>query len=218
MAPTSGGQYHWVSEFSPHGIQRPLSYLAGWLSTLSWVAGTAGGSFIMGSLITSILAAYRPSYKPQPYHTTLLTFAGALLQVLVNTVGASQLPRFQKVMMIPHGLGWVAIVVFLWVLAPHTDAEDVFTTFSSNGGWKDTGVSLMVGQITSVWFLICTYILSFMCRMKGLPLQYQIPRRILRKRSKTLRLPYHEPWSGASLSMARLVSLCCYRSCSVSQI
>jgi len=29
MAPTSGGQYHWVSEFSPYKYQKFLSYIIG---------------------------------------------------------------------------------------------------------------------------------------------------------------------------------------------
>jgi len=29
MAPTAGGQYHWVSEFSPKSAQRLLSYIPG---------------------------------------------------------------------------------------------------------------------------------------------------------------------------------------------
>lgn len=29
MAPTAGGQYHWVSEFAPPQHQRLLSYLSG---------------------------------------------------------------------------------------------------------------------------------------------------------------------------------------------
>jgi amino acid transporter len=157
MAPKSGGQYHWVSEFAPRSIQKPLSYFAGWMATLSWVAGTAGASFILGVLITSILVAYNPSYTPQPYQTTLFVFALALIQTLVNTVGASQLPRFQKLIMIPHGLGWIPVIIVLWVLAPHANAKDVFTTFSSNGGWQPIGVSVMVGQITSVYFLIRQY-------------------------------------------------------------
>ena len=33
MAPTAGGQYHWVSEFSPPSLQKPLSYFAGIVSS-----------------------------------------------------------------------------------------------------------------------------------------------------------------------------------------
>jgi choline transport protein len=29
MAPTSGGQYHWVSEFAPRKYQKFLSYMSG---------------------------------------------------------------------------------------------------------------------------------------------------------------------------------------------
>ncbi len=29
MAPTSGGQYHWVSEFAPRSCQKYLSYITG---------------------------------------------------------------------------------------------------------------------------------------------------------------------------------------------
>ena len=29
MAPTAGGQYHWVSEFAPPSVQKPLSYIVG---------------------------------------------------------------------------------------------------------------------------------------------------------------------------------------------
>ena len=36
MAPTSGGQYHWVSEFAPAKYQKQLSYAVGWLVCLGW--------------------------------------------------------------------------------------------------------------------------------------------------------------------------------------
>lgn len=39
MAPTSGGQYHWVSEFAPPSTQHILSYVTGWISCLAWQAG-----------------------------------------------------------------------------------------------------------------------------------------------------------------------------------
>ncbi|KAK5943161.1 hypothetical protein PMZ80_004167 [Knufia obscura] len=36
MAPTSGGQYHWVSEFAPRHLQKLFSYFIGWLSVLGY--------------------------------------------------------------------------------------------------------------------------------------------------------------------------------------
>lgn len=32
MAPSAGGQYHWISEFAPRNIQKLPSYLVGWLT------------------------------------------------------------------------------------------------------------------------------------------------------------------------------------------
>lgn len=45
------------------------------------------------------------------------------------------------------------MVVFVWVLAPHADTAQVFTQFTSLG-WENMGLSVMVGQVTSVYFLI----------------------------------------------------------------
>ena len=51
MAPTAGGQYHWVSEFAPMSYQKSLSYVSGWMSTLGWLASTASSVFVCTTLI-----------------------------------------------------------------------------------------------------------------------------------------------------------------------
>lgn len=51
MAPTAGGQYHWVSEFSQTAWQKWLSYVTGWTSTVAWQAGNAIGVFLTGKSI-----------------------------------------------------------------------------------------------------------------------------------------------------------------------
>lgn len=51
MAPTSGGQYHWVSEFAPKKYQKSMSYFVGWMSILGWQAFTAGAPYVCGTLI-----------------------------------------------------------------------------------------------------------------------------------------------------------------------
>ncbi|KIW01233.1 uncharacterized protein PV09_07276 [Verruconis gallopava] len=155
MAPTSGGQYHWVSEFAPLKYQRLLSYISGWMATLSWQAGAAGGAFLNGTLIQGIIAAYDSTYVPQRWQGTLFVFMVALLAFIVNGIFANQLPRLQKVMVFPHGLGWIAVVVVMWVLAPHANAHDVFFNWESFG-WSNIGLSAMIGQVTTIYFLICS--------------------------------------------------------------
>ena len=52
MAPTSGGQYHWVSEFAPKRWQKLLSYVVGWLSVLGWQTGAASTAFLAGTEVS----------------------------------------------------------------------------------------------------------------------------------------------------------------------
>ena len=62
MAPTSGGQYHWVSEFSPPAWQKVLSYSSGWMSTFGWLAGTAGSTQVLAYQIEAMVQVYNPDF------------------------------------------------------------------------------------------------------------------------------------------------------------
>jgi hypothetical protein len=42
-APTSGGQYHWVSLLAPTSASIQLSWVTGWISVLAWIAATGVG-------------------------------------------------------------------------------------------------------------------------------------------------------------------------------
>lgn len=123
---------------------------------LSWQAGTAGGTFIVGTLIQATIIAYSSSYAPKPWQSVLFVIAATAIECIINTVFASQLPRMQKLMVVPHALGWIAVVIVLWTLAPHATPSEVFTSFTSNGGWQPIGLSTVIGgQVTCVYFLIC---------------------------------------------------------------
>ena len=51
IAPTSGGQYHWVAMLSPPRLSRLLSYISGWLTLCGWLASLGSGCFLTGGLI-----------------------------------------------------------------------------------------------------------------------------------------------------------------------
>ena len=55
MAPTAGGQYHWISEFAPRSLQKQLSYLIGWLCVLGWQTGSCIGCFLAGTQIQGLI-------------------------------------------------------------------------------------------------------------------------------------------------------------------
>jgi hypothetical protein len=76
--------------------------------------------------------------------------------LVFNIWGHNFWPRVQNVLMVLHVLSFCAIIVILWCLAPHRSPEAVFTEFSNFGGWSSVGLSMMVGQITSIYSILGT--------------------------------------------------------------
>ena len=149
MAPSSGGQYHWVSEFAPPSTQKLLSYIVGWLSALGWQAFVAVSAYQAGALILVLASEGNPSYTPLPYHNTFMTIAIAVFAVLMNIYGARILPTFEKTMLFFHVAGFFAILIPLWVLAPKAPTSQVWGEFSNFGGWSSVGAACVVGQLTA---------------------------------------------------------------------
>ncbi|KAF8847927.1 amino acid transporter [Acephala macrosclerotiorum] len=154
MAPIAGGQYHWVSEFAPPKYQKFLSYVTGWMSTLSWQAGNASGSFLTGTIIQALLVVNYPDYNPKAWQGTLFVFAMVLVLFIVNIWGASVWAIIQNALMVLHIVFFLIVIIILWVMAPHQSAKNVFTQFSNEGGWSSMGLSVMVGQITAIYSLL----------------------------------------------------------------
>jgi choline transport protein len=153
MAPTAGGQYHWVSEFAPKSIQRYASYLVGWLCVLGWQTGSASSAFLAGEEILGLAILNNPDYVYKPWHLTLVVIAVTFICAFFNTFLARKLPLIEGIVLVLHILGFFAILIPMWILAPRTDSKTVWTGFN-NGGWSSTGVSVLVGMISPVVSLI----------------------------------------------------------------
>lgn len=148
-APTTGGQYHWISEFSPRKHQKFLSYLMGWLCVLGWQGGCASSSFFAGTMIQGLIALNHPdTYVPEGWHGTLFTIAIAAFAVFFNTFLARHLPIIESGLLAIHFGAFVGILVTLWTMSPHISNATVFTQFNDGGGWNSFGVSTLAG-ITS---------------------------------------------------------------------
>ncbi|EZF28580.1 amino-acid permease [Trichophyton mentagrophytes] len=152
ISPTSGGQYHWVSEFASPKYQKFLSYITGWLSVLGWQGGFASICFLCGTLIQGFLQLnYGDSYTPERWHGTLLTFAIAFIATFVNTYAASHLPSLEGLILILHIFGFFATMITLWVMGEKSPSKEVFTEFTNFGGWSTVGVAVLVGQISPIF-------------------------------------------------------------------
>ncbi|KAK5025079.1 hypothetical protein LTR13_010639 [Exophiala sideris] len=154
MAPTSGGQYHWVSELAPRGCQKFLSYLIGWLSVLGWQTGFASIAFIAGTLIQGLIVLNNENYVFERWHGTLLVVAITAFSIFFNTFLAKRLPIVEGLVLILHIIGFFAVLIPLWVLAPLNSTDVVFTEFVNVGGWSSTGLSVMVGMLTTVYGML----------------------------------------------------------------
>jgi choline transport protein len=98
---------------------------------------------------------YNPDYASPRWHLCLIAIANIVFINVFNVYGARLLAPLQNPLMILHVLMLIALLVVLWVLAPHPTAADVFVNFENSGGWETTGLALCVGQITAIFGLMC---------------------------------------------------------------
>ncbi|OQN95295.1 hypothetical protein B0A48_18526 [Cryoendolithus antarcticus] len=154
MAPTSGGQYHWVSKFAPVSAQNFLSYLVGWLCFTGWRCAITSITFLAGTVIQGLIILNNPNYIYESWHGTMLIIAITTFAIFFNTVLAKKLPLVEGLLLILHVLGAFAIIIVLWVLAPTASAREVWTQFTNAGNWNSAGTSTMVGLLSPIISMI----------------------------------------------------------------
>ncbi|KAG8161235.1 hypothetical protein KVR01_009499 [Diaporthe batatas] len=154
ISPTSGGQYHWVSEFAPAKAQKFLSYTTGWVSVLGWQVGLTSLAFLAGTMIQGLLVLTNPQYAFERWHGTLLVIAIAAFCMIFNTVLAKKLPMVEGLVLCIHILGFAGVLIPLWAFAPLNSPSRVFTEFLNLGGWDTKGLSFFVGLLSPIYTLI----------------------------------------------------------------
>ena len=82
---------------------------------------------------------------------TLFTIAIALFAVAFNTFAARHLPTFEGFVLLFHLIGFFAVMIPLWVLAPKVPASEVFgaSGFANYGGWPSIGAACVIGQLAA---------------------------------------------------------------------
>ncbi|KAH9907150.1 amino acid/polyamine transporter I [Xylariomycetidae sp. FL2044] len=151
MAPTAGGQYHWVSEFAPPGYQKLLSYVSGWMTTLGWLASLASSVYVIAFQVQACLNVTRPDYEFTGWQIVLIMWAILAATVAFNTWGSSFFPQLETMSLIGHVVGFFVVMIPLWVLCEKNSAYDVFLSFSDQSGWDDMGMAYILSQIYVIW-------------------------------------------------------------------
>ncbi|CAG8045893.1 unnamed protein product [Penicillium salamii] len=174
MAPTAGGQYHWVSEFAPRRGQKFLSYITGWLSAMGWQCAIVSIAYLAGTIIQGLVVLNQPDYDFQRWHGTMLVIAISTFSIIFNTFLAKNLPFVEGLILIIHIVGLFAIIIPLWVLAPRNNAHAVFTTFNNGGGWNNSGTATLVGLSTTI-----TSMLGYDCSVHMCKTHWLVSRKLL---------------------------------------
>lgn len=147
MAPTSGGQYHWVSMMAPRSCAKFLSYITGWLTVAGWQGTAASGAYLAGSMLQGLISFTMPQYHGQTWQGTLIVWAVVLVAVLINTVVSSLLPKIEGMILVLHIVGFFGVLITLVTFGAHGDASEVFATFRNEGAWPTQGLSFFVGLL-----------------------------------------------------------------------
>ena len=121
--------------------------MTGWLTCAGWQAEITAAAFFTGTLIQGMLVENHSDYGFQRWHGTLLTWAAILLAVAFNTILSPALPKVEGMVLVLHILGFVAILVPLVYLAPHSTSSEVFAVFLNGGGWNSQGLSFFIGLV-----------------------------------------------------------------------
>ena len=91
---------------------------------------------------------------------TLLTMGVGLFAISFNAFAAKRLPLFEGLVLFFFIIGFFAIVIPLWVLAPQAKSSDVFGSFANYGGWSTTGAACIVGQMAASAAFIVSFLYS----------------------------------------------------------
>ncbi|POR39144.1 hypothetical protein TPAR_00655 [Tolypocladium paradoxum] len=147
MAPTSGGQYHWVSMLAPRSCSKFLSYTTGWLTLVGWQGTAVSGAYLAGSMLQGLITFTIPSHSAKPWQVTLTVWGVVLIAVLVNTVVSSMVPKLEGMILVLHILGFFAVFISLVTFGSQGDTTDVFGTFRNGGNWPTQTLSCFVGLL-----------------------------------------------------------------------
>ncbi|KAF4441110.1 hypothetical protein F53441_12139 [Fusarium austroafricanum] len=153
--PTAGGQYHFVAKLSPKTSRPLISWLAGYISTLGWVALAGSAPFLAGTQIQGLLVLnYPDSYDFQRWHGTMLFWAILIASACVCVFCSNILPVIEKLTLVLHITFFIIIIVVMATTSPTKhSAEFVFARFENNSGWSNNAVAWSIGLLSSCYIL-----------------------------------------------------------------
>ncbi|KAF2011281.1 amino acid permease [Aaosphaeria arxii CBS 175.79] len=144
MAPTAGGQYHYVAMLSPESCQKILSYIAGWATVCAWQATVSAVCLPLATIVQGLVILNYPNYAAERWHATLMAYAFILLALFVNTYLNKYFNKIEGMILILYIIGFFGVVISLSALSEHITAEAVFHSWNNGGGWESMSLAWFV--------------------------------------------------------------------------
>jgi choline transport protein len=95
-----------------------------------------------------------PDYVPTGWQGTLFIWAAVIGIALFNIFAAKRLPLAEGIFVTVHVFAFFPVIIILWVFAPKQTAAAVFTQFTDSAGWSSTALSVMVGQVSTMFVVL----------------------------------------------------------------
>jgi choline transport protein len=121
------------------------------MSTLGWISSFASSVFVLTTLVEAIAQITDPDFAFTTWQYTLLMIGYLLITIVFNTWLAKTLPMIETFSLFGHLLGFIVVLVPLWVMAPKNSASDVFLKVVNNAGWSNTGTSCLIAQVSVIY-------------------------------------------------------------------
>ena len=148
LAPSSSKNFLCYITGTPEPVNwRAVLIYGGWLTCAGWQAVVTTAAFFVGTLTQGMVVENHSEYNFQRWHGTLITWAAIVLALAFNTVLIGALPKVEGMVLVLHILGFIAILIPLVHLAPHSAASEVFTVFVNGGNWNSQGLSFFIGLV-----------------------------------------------------------------------
>jgi choline transport protein len=94
------------------------------------------------TIIQVIINVERPDYTFTDWQYTLACIAFIASTIFFNTWAARALPLLEAGAFWVHIIGFLVVIIPLWVLAPKNSAKDVFTQFVNESGYSSVGTAV----------------------------------------------------------------------------
>lgn len=101
----------------------------------------------MTTQIEAMIDVINPDFGFSRWQYTLIMIGFTIITIFFNTWGTPILPALETACLIGHILGFLVVMIPLWVLCPKNSAHEVFLDFQNSSGYSNMGTAYLISQV-----------------------------------------------------------------------